>query len=187
MPQETRDKPRRAIAAAVQLPSVSDAEFEASLAELRQLAKTLGIEVAGTFTQKRAHFDQSAYFGAGKREELRLAAQDADLVLVVTPSHAFARLVATTSAAAWANTPAFGSGFPIESGTVVTSPMANTEGKRVANVDRSTGIHPDSLTRPDAATACGARCGGTKTRRSYDAVSPFAKLSFLSVTSTETI
>src|SRR4051812_14624757 len=35
-------KARRAVVAAVQLPAVSDAELAASLAELRQLAKTLG-------------------------------------------------------------------------------------------------------------------------------------------------
>ena len=47
--------------------SVSDVEFEASLTELRQLAKTLGFEVVATFTQKRAGFDKTAYFGTGKR------------------------------------------------------------------------------------------------------------------------
>jgi GTP-binding protein HflX len=41
----------RAIVVAVQLPSASDLEFDASLTELRQLAKTLGIEVVGRFTQ----------------------------------------------------------------------------------------------------------------------------------------
>ena len=89
--QETREKPRKAIAAAVQLPSVSDSEFEASLAELRQLAKTLGIEVVGTFTQKLQNFNQTAYFGTGKREELKAAAVDADLILVdheISPSQA---------------------------------------------------------------------------------------------------
>jgi GTPase len=89
--QETREKPRRAIAAAVQLPSVSDAEFEASLTELRQLAKTLGIEVVGTFTQKLQNFNQTAYFGTGKREELKVAAVDADLILIdheISPSQA---------------------------------------------------------------------------------------------------
>ena len=57
--------------AAVQLPSVSDTEFEASLAELRDLAKTLGFKVLYTFTQKRAGFDTTAYLGVGKREEIR--------------------------------------------------------------------------------------------------------------------
>ncbi len=91
MLHDTKDKPRRAIAAAVQLPSVSDVEFEASLAELRQLAKTLGFEVVGAFTQKRAQFDQTAYFGTGKREELKVLAEDADVVLVdheISPSQA---------------------------------------------------------------------------------------------------
>ena len=50
----------RAIVAAVQLSSMDDAEFEASLTELRQLAKTLGFEVVGRVTQKRASFDAAA-------------------------------------------------------------------------------------------------------------------------------
>ena len=48
MAQETERKSKRAIVAAVQRPSATDLEFEASLAELRQLAKTLGFEVVGT-------------------------------------------------------------------------------------------------------------------------------------------
>ena len=64
------ENPRYAIVAAVQLPSVSDVEFEASLAELRDLAKTLGFKVVHTFTQKRAGFDATAYLGVGKREEI---------------------------------------------------------------------------------------------------------------------
>src|SRR5690348_6694898 len=70
--QQVAQKRPRAIVAAVQLPSVSDVEFDASLTELRQLAKTLGFEVVGRFTQKRAGFESGAYFGTGKREELRL-------------------------------------------------------------------------------------------------------------------
>jgi len=71
MMQEVKDKPKRAIVAAVQLAGVSDAELEASLTELAQLAKTLGFEVVGSFTQKRARFESAACFGAGKREEMR--------------------------------------------------------------------------------------------------------------------
>jgi len=71
MMQDVHEIPKRAVVAAVQLPSVTDVEFEASVTELRQLAKTLGFEVVGTFTQKRANFDQGAYFGTGKREEIR--------------------------------------------------------------------------------------------------------------------
>ena len=62
---------QRAVVAAVQLPTVSDAELESSLNELRELAKTLGFEVVATFTQKRGSFDATAYLGTGKREELR--------------------------------------------------------------------------------------------------------------------
>jgi GTP-binding protein HflX len=94
MTQEAAQKSKRAIVAAVQLSSVSDAEFDASLAELRQLAKTLGFEVVATFTQKRAGFDKTAYFGLGKREELRLlrAERSADAILIdheISPSQAF--------------------------------------------------------------------------------------------------
>jgi GTP-binding protein HflX len=84
----------RAIVAAVQRPSVSDAEFHASLTELRQLAKTLGYEVVASFTQKRAAFEAAAYFGTGKREELRLLREEqaAELILIdheISPSQAF--------------------------------------------------------------------------------------------------
>jgi GTP-binding protein HflX len=92
--QDAGQKSRRALVAAVQLPSVSDQEFDASLTELRQLAKTLGFDVVGKFTQKRAGFDKTAYFGTGKREELSaLRAQErADAILIdhdISPSQAF--------------------------------------------------------------------------------------------------
>jgi GTPase len=61
----------RALIVAVQLDTVSDVEFESSLAELGELAKTLGLEVAGQFTQKRSSFDSTAYMGVGKRDEIR--------------------------------------------------------------------------------------------------------------------
>ncbi|HZV99477.1 MAG TPA: GTPase HflX [Methylophilaceae bacterium] len=68
---EVKEKPRYAVVAAVQLPSVSDIEFEASLSELRELAKTLGYKVVRTFVQKRSSFDMTAYLGVGKRDEIR--------------------------------------------------------------------------------------------------------------------
>ena len=93
MTPEVAQKSKRAIVAAVQLSGVNDLEFDASLAELRQLAKTLGFEVVGAFTQKRARFDSAAYFGLGKREELRLLQEErsADVILVdheISPSQA---------------------------------------------------------------------------------------------------
>src|SRR4030081_482980 len=94
MMQEVEPKRARAIVAAVQLSSVSDAEFDASLTELRQLAKTLGFEVVGKFTQKRAGFDKTAYFGTGKREELKeqILEHQAEIILIdheISPSQAF--------------------------------------------------------------------------------------------------
>jgi len=71
MQTDITDKPPRAVVAAVQLPSVSDAELEVSVGELRELARTLGFEVVGTFVQKRDSFDTSGYLGVGKRREMR--------------------------------------------------------------------------------------------------------------------
>ena len=70
MQNEVKEKPRYAVVGAVHLPNVSDIEFEASLSELRELAKTLGFEVVRTFIQKRAGFDTTAYLGIGKRQEI---------------------------------------------------------------------------------------------------------------------
>jgi GTP-binding protein HflX len=71
MQRDAKEKPQYAVVAAVQLPGVSDVEFEASLTELRELAKTLGFTVTRTFTQKRSGFDATAYLGVGKRQEIR--------------------------------------------------------------------------------------------------------------------
>lgn len=71
MRKEIIEKPRYAVVAAVHLPNVNDIEFEASLAELRDLAKTLGYTISATFTQNRSSFDTTAYLGTGKREEIR--------------------------------------------------------------------------------------------------------------------
>lgn len=67
------EKPRlqRALIVAVQLNNVSDVEFESSLAELSDLAKTLGLEVVAQFTQRRSSFDSTAYMGVGKRDEIK--------------------------------------------------------------------------------------------------------------------
>src|SRR5690349_7001778 len=71
MQQEPNTQPMRAVVAAVHLPSVTQIEFEASLTELRELAKTLGYQVVGTFVQNRGKFDAAAYLGVGKRHEMR--------------------------------------------------------------------------------------------------------------------
>jgi GTPase len=51
MQSEIKAPEMHAVVAAVQLPTVSDIEFEASLNELRELAKTLGYKVVHTFVQ----------------------------------------------------------------------------------------------------------------------------------------
>ncbi|TCV79274.1 GTPase HflX [Sulfurirhabdus autotrophica] len=76
MRKEIQEKPKRAVVAAVQLPSVTDIEFEASVTELRELAKTLGFEVVHTFMQKRSGFDSTAYLGVGKRQEIHQYVND---------------------------------------------------------------------------------------------------------------
>jgi GTP-binding protein HflX len=57
--------------------------LEDSLEELRQLALTAGLEVAGVTWQKLAHIDPATWIGSGKAQELKeiLAAQDATYVL----------------------------------------------------------------------------------------------------------
>jgi GTP-binding protein HflX len=74
--QELQEKAARAVLVAVHLPDVGDVEFETSLTEMAQLAKTLGFEVVGTFTQKRQNLDPGAYVGVGKREEVRRFVRD---------------------------------------------------------------------------------------------------------------
>ena len=76
MQNEVKESARYAVVAAVQLPNVTDIEFDASLTELRELAKTLGYTVVKTFVQKRAGFDMTAYLGTGKRDEIRLFVND---------------------------------------------------------------------------------------------------------------
>ncbi|MBT9567660.1 MAG: GTPase HflX, partial [Thiobacillus sp.] len=71
MQTEVKATPQYAVVASVQLPGVSDHEFQASLTELRELAKTLGFTVIRSFVQKRAGFESTAYLGVGKRQEIR--------------------------------------------------------------------------------------------------------------------
>lgn len=70
MQRELEVESLRAVVAAVQLPNVSDMEFESSLTELCELAKTLGYKVVRTFVQKRSGFDRTGYLGVGKRQEI---------------------------------------------------------------------------------------------------------------------
>jgi GTP-binding protein HflX len=64
-------------------PSVADLDFEASLAEFKELARSAGAEVAATLIQRRPKPDPATLVGQGKLEEIEavLASTGADLVL----------------------------------------------------------------------------------------------------------
>jgi GTP-binding protein HflX len=71
MSNEVNETAKLAAIASVHLANVTDLEFNASLVELRELAKTLGYRVIETFTQNRTSFDTNGYLGIGKRQEIR--------------------------------------------------------------------------------------------------------------------
>jgi len=61
---------QKALLVAVQLPSISEEEHAASLAELGRLVTTLGNDVVGTLSQRRARVSKGAVLGRGKLYEL---------------------------------------------------------------------------------------------------------------------
>jgi GTP-binding protein HflX len=60
----------RAVVVAVQLPDVTDAELGSSIDELVRLGKTLGLDVVGRITQRRAKLAPGVVLGEGKLKEL---------------------------------------------------------------------------------------------------------------------
>jgi GTP-binding protein HflX len=79
---ERRDRREKTILVGVLLP---DGEYNPDdpLDEIRGLAKTAGLVVAGSLLQKRHEVDIATYIGSGKVEELKglVEAHDADLVI----------------------------------------------------------------------------------------------------------
>jgi GTP-binding protein HflX len=69
MTDERKNRPR-AVLVAVQLPGVDDVQHEADLAELGRLVDTLGLEVVGRVTQRRASLRAGTVLGLGKLREL---------------------------------------------------------------------------------------------------------------------
>ena len=61
--------PRAAIIA-VQLPGVDDGAFASSITELARLARTLGLEVVATITQRRSALHAATVLGTGKLAEV---------------------------------------------------------------------------------------------------------------------
>ena len=87
------DRPKKAIVVAVHLPGVDDTDLARSLAELRRLARTLGVEVTGELTQRRDTLEPGHVVGKGKLEELKqlIETEVGNLVLVdheLSPSQA---------------------------------------------------------------------------------------------------
>ena len=71
--------------------SVPDLDFEASLAEFEELARSAGAEITATLIQRRARPDAATLVGTGKIDEIEgvVASMEADLVLFdhdLTPS-----------------------------------------------------------------------------------------------------
>ena len=67
---DTGDARPPAVVVAVQLPGTTDDELESSLAELERLATTLGLDVVGRVTQRRAKLASGIVLGEGKLAEL---------------------------------------------------------------------------------------------------------------------
>ena len=67
---ENQIAPLRAAVVAVQLPDADDDAFEASVAELKRLGHTLGVEVVETITQRRPSLHAGNVIGSGKLAEL---------------------------------------------------------------------------------------------------------------------
>ena len=66
--------PLRAAVVAVQLPGVDDQAFAASIAELRRLGRTLGVNVVATVTPRRKTMHPATLLGSGKLGELQALA-----------------------------------------------------------------------------------------------------------------
>jgi GTP-binding protein HflX len=79
---EQESEPQRAVLVAVQVQGVDDGAFAASVAELHRLARTLGLTVAATVTQRRTSFHPATVIGSGKLKDLQaltgMADADAD-------------------------------------------------------------------------------------------------------------
>ena len=68
--KRSADERPKAVVVGVQLPEVSDGDFESSLREVERLAKTLGLQTVGRVTQRRSGLAVGGVIGEGKLEEL---------------------------------------------------------------------------------------------------------------------
>jgi GTP-binding protein HflX len=70
MTSQAESIPPRAVLVAVQLAGVDDPSFASSVAELHRLARTLGLTVVATVTQRRRAFHAATVVGSGKVKEI---------------------------------------------------------------------------------------------------------------------
>ena len=77
---ETEKKQERVLIVGVELQGMEN--FDMSMEELANLAKTAGAEVVGVYTQKREKYDSKTFVGSGKLEEIAQMV-DADKVSTV--------------------------------------------------------------------------------------------------------
>ena len=75
---------KTAFLAAIIRQGEAEAEVEAGLQELQRLADTAGIEVLGSYTQKRNHPERASYFGKGWLDEIsgKMRQAGADVLIV---------------------------------------------------------------------------------------------------------
>src|SRR5450432_1181342 len=73
MSDETPER-LRAVLVAVQTPDIENAAFAASIAELKRLGRTLGVDVVETVTQRRASLHPGTVLGSGKLATLQALA-----------------------------------------------------------------------------------------------------------------
>ena len=66
---ETEKKTERVFLVGVELADTEN--FDLSMEELQNLAKTAGAEVVGSYSQKREKYDSKTFIGAGKLEEIK--------------------------------------------------------------------------------------------------------------------
>jgi GTP-binding protein HflX len=64
------DGAKRAVVVGVQLPDVTDDDFQSSIEELRRLARTLGLDVVAAVTQRRPSLSKASVVGEGKLHEI---------------------------------------------------------------------------------------------------------------------
>jgi GTP-binding protein HflX len=81
------DVPPHAVLLGVQLPGVEDAAHAAARFELGRLAKTLGLQVVGQVSQKRAALAAAAVVGEGKLQELARCTGGSGVVPSGVPAH----------------------------------------------------------------------------------------------------